>query len=259
MVSPGELLSSDAVKNLLSGFLGAIVGAVVGGWATYRASISLEERKHHDTNLQIYAVLISEISGHQSSLARTVDYVLPAWLLRGEEDARGNQDLQLRRLNMPRPTLDVYYYTTFIAELIFSDLFVFISNYYRAIQSLNGYAAELGKPQKEEDDILLRRRYVEQCRDVLRASIEAMTELVHAPGSKRYSKRLHWIVENFQQTKSRYELLIALTQVKYWQLDHLRLGIGGDGLLREIPAEIKNDSTQSWLSFLEAARAIRGS
>ena len=161
---------SPAIQNLFSGFVGAVIGAVLGAWLTYMGSRRLEQDKLREMSLRLYCVLLAELSKHHASLFRTIDGVLPAWLRRGEVHPTKGQDATLRSISIGHPTLETSYFKAFLEKLINADLFVPIANYYAAVDVVNSYAHSLNQSVQPEEHMSTVYAYIRQCVAVFQAS-----------------------------------------------------------------------------------------
>jgi len=129
------------------GFLGAIVGAVagllgagLGGFATYFAAIRQYRTEHATRQNSALAAVLIEIGRNQHTLIRELDRALPLWLARCHDASTAGADL--KAATWPMPAYDVRICDAFFPELLSSIYGPELKTYYDRIAFLNKLAAD---------------------------------------------------------------------------------------------------------------------
>lgn len=122
------------VTSVVAGVLGLVAGMV----GTFWVNVLLERRRSNASTRRLHCVLLSEILTHQASLARTLDFTLPAWLCRGHKRNWRSKDFQ-------NEYLSTGYFDTFLDKLVDSRLLIPVALYYDAAKHFNRRGSDLIK------------------------------------------------------------------------------------------------------------------
>lgn len=227
----------------MSGLIGAIFGAIIGGLGAYYGSVKLENKKNNEISQKLHCVLILEITGHQAKLAKFIDYVLPWWLLRGRNNAEGKQDAHFESLNVPYPLFKDFYFKTFLKTLSHSKLLASLCSYYE-IGELQNFYSKCNEEHKKDHFI-----YIRHSCDLLEASVMLLEEMLSDKSVNNYFTEAHHnAIDSFNKHKDWYKYLIALSHIKYHHLYdtyHFQ---------DRIPDIIKKN--KGWQNYVEEAKKI---
>lgn len=229
----------------MSGLIGAIFGAIIGGLGAYYGSVKLENKKNNEISQKLHCVLILEITGHQAKLAKFIDYVLPWWLLRGRNNAEGKQDAHFKSLNVSYPLFKDFYFKTFLKTLSHSKSLASLCSYYNMVELQNFYSKS--SEEHKEDHFIY--KYIRHSHDLLEASIMLLEEMLSDKSVNNYFKEAHHnAIDGFNEHKDWYKYLIALSQIKYHQLYYTYR------FQDRIPDIIKK--SERWQNYVEKAKEI---
>lgn len=130
-----------------TGFLGAVVGAIsgligaaLGGFATYYASLRQYRTEHQTKQNSALAASLVEMCRNQSTLIRELDRVLPIWLARCYDNQNAAHALQ--EVTTPIPKCDTRVFDSFFTELIASQYGSELKTYYDRIGYVNQISNE---------------------------------------------------------------------------------------------------------------------
>jgi hypothetical protein len=132
-----SLLSDPSFLGALLGAFAGLVGAGVGGAATYWASVHQYRTEYRTKQTAALAAVLMEISWNQNMLIHELDRVLPLWLSRRHDSP--SAAAYLKEVTGPRPELDVRIYDAFFAELIPSKHGPELKTYYDRLRQVNSH------------------------------------------------------------------------------------------------------------------------
>ncbi|GAC1547377.1 MAG: hypothetical protein NVS2B17_31550 [Candidatus Velthaea sp.] len=191
--------------NLL---LGSIGGGLVGALAKAAWDEWTRKREIAETNCRILWLMFDEINGHQASLCRFIDEVLPDWLRRSE-------GFDLSKAMPPRLSDDIY--REFRAQLLHSDLLVLVVSHYKAVANIN----TLTNPEVQRNDYWSHNA-MRDCSSCLNASVQLSDEILAQRGMARYRQgKTRSLVKNYESIRSRYHWLYLLSAADWHQLAEL--------------------------------------
>lgn len=246
----------------------ACAGACVGGVVTYYASKKLQTVKDKETNCRLLCLLLSEIKGHQASLDRFIEYILPVWLIR-DKFCEGNNLLNLLdselELNLEEslPYLKVTYFNKFFDKLIYSDLLVHLASYYYSIEKLNDFKRYLIENKNKKVDNYEVFDYTRDCINIFITSTSMMIEIHNTKNIiKFFTNTLHSIIKDFNEMQPRYRYLLELLNLKYRELrsfDQYKQMENKDEIIGKdlkIPTLIRDDKNEIWKIYYNQATEI---
>ena len=270
ILQPPEIKIGELIIALTAAFLGAIIGGV----CTYFSSIYFEHRKQNDLIRRLHCILLFEILDHQASLQRTLDNILPYWLLRNEINIYGKY-IFIDLLKTPPSILRVSYFSTFLDELSYSPKIVSIANYYEHVKITNRLAEKWRKNPNTE----IKERYIYNCVGLLEAALFAIEDLLKTKQiEKHFTELLKNNINEYNLSIKRCEMQIAISKTNYSKLSRFvdyerakltekenpelskKLGLQPDyqqdPYVMEIPELIRNDPDKLWREYFEDAQEI---
>lgn len=223
LIEPSESRFLDPAAAIV----GAILGAVVGGWATYLATKATEANRRKELVLHLYSLLLLEVFSHQQSLFLEVDEFLPAWLLRGHEWLTGNgaettPNLQFLWVKFRLFHLADDYLNRFLAELIGAELVVELEAYYRRVRSHNRMVDQWNSRTQDADEEIRRAQdYMKNSLELFKSSGKVLGKLRETPGITKFFSAEHKRALEFSDVHAHdFEYLVTLSELN---IEHLRL------------------------------------
>ncbi|KPM98323.1 hypothetical protein AOR11_23680 [Vibrio alginolyticus] len=161
-----------------------------------------ELQRLNDLEINAPALFFTEINGHLAQLTRTLDFINPLWMRRGEDDFFSDKEVSHANLNI----------TTFeksIEQIIDFDLKVALQHYYQEVLVFNSRGMEL--LNSEIKDELTLKYFVRGAATLIRTAIYLSDELLKSMDSNvRMKERIDLMVDDLLYSRA-YKLTVANT------------------------------------------------
>lgn len=235
------------------GIVGTIAGTVVGALLAYFFSYRLEKIKALELVQRIEGLLFVEMWGHQASLARTLDGLLPQWLRRGERPIHHIIPFTPPLSGVVFPTLTTEYFDKFFEHLVHSPRLLQFADYNRRVRGLNADIDYLAKGPEGAESI--KEDCVRTCALLLSGSISIMNGLLETSGfANRLGPQHQAAIDSFRANQRWYQLIAAVTKYDLPELLDWREVARSAGI-KVLPAPFNDDPDKTWENYLNAALA----
>jgi hypothetical protein len=222
--------------------IAALLGALVGGMATYLGTSYFEYRKQRKLELCLCSLVIVEIMRNLDSVELALYRVMRLWLQRKWDGYKPGFTLDYSLTGTS--TLSSRIYNQYFETLARTEQGVYLIAYYDRHGDYNHWASK--QPITIPGQSL--RGYVESLTLLMERGIDLVERIRMMKGMKRFLSEQHQLeLENFDEAKKRRKLKAAFFRTDEQELRNL---INGDAVEKSVPKEVREatiEELKDWI------------